>query len=171
MTITGINLVAQVSLLTTCQQSDGELLSLVFLNRRDSHPPDAPRILFLVCRSVVVLCPVISFIARRETSAVTRVLIRILHISLKVRHVVPTGELAFLWRNLIDIGGDNLYDYIGAGKLRCQLTGNVSCCAWQYLVWCLDQVAYLKDLVSVATVIILCLPDECLILALRNLIA
>ena len=51
--ITGINLVAQVSLLTICQQSDGELLSLVFLTRRDSHPPDAPRILFVVCCSVV----------------------------------------------------------------------------------------------------------------------
>ena len=47
--INEINLVAQVSLLTTCQQSDGELLSLVFLSRRDSHPPDAPRILFVVC--------------------------------------------------------------------------------------------------------------------------
>ena len=47
--IIGINLVAQVSLLTTCQQSDGELLSLVLLSRQDSHPPDAPRILFMVC--------------------------------------------------------------------------------------------------------------------------
>ena len=60
--ITGIKLVAQVSLLTTFQQSDGELLSLVFLSRRDSHPPDAPRIIFVVCCSVMPQCRNLSSI-------------------------------------------------------------------------------------------------------------
>ena len=75
--ITGINLVTQVTLLITCQQSDGELLSLVFLSRRDSHPPDVPRVLFVVCWSAVVPCLVISSIARGETSVVARALIAI----------------------------------------------------------------------------------------------
>ena len=48
------------------QQSDGEILSLVFLSRRDSHPPDAPRILFVMCWSIVVACRVIPSIALKS---------------------------------------------------------------------------------------------------------
>ena len=85
---------AQVSMLKTCQQGDGELLSLVFLSRRDSHPPDAPRILLRVCWSVVVPCAVLSSIAPGEHSAVTRVLIAIdraviswcSRVSVKIKH-------------------------------------------------------------------------------------
>ena len=46
----------------------------------------------------------------------------------------------------------------GAGL---HLTGHVTCCATQCLAWYLDQVAYLKDLVSVVTVVIFSFIYEC----------